>query len=244
MSKFHALSLGLLKASMFDSVVSTGRTLLENANLLGQAEDIFYYFTHFPIRNWFKLYNKMDIRHEENIPRKGGMIVVANHRSHLDPIFISSATFRKIHWMSKMENFEQPIMKSVFSMWSAFPVERGKGDTRALRTAIDHLKNDRCIGVFPEGTRSIDGTMGHFHNGAAKLAVMTGATLMPCGVTGTYQVLKKGKTVPKPVKVIVNWGTPVPTHEVKGQHENWDLVKSYTTRIEKQIHDLVGENAK
>ncbi|MHA1890801.1 MAG: lysophospholipid acyltransferase family protein [Promethearchaeota archaeon] len=241
MSKFHAFTKGLLRASMFDAIVSTGRTWLQNANLLDQAEHLFYYGGHFGVRNWFKLYNKFEVNDEENVPKTGPIVFVANHRSHLDPIFVSAATYRKIHWMSKLENFKEPIMQSIFKMWSAFPVVRGSGDSKALQTALDYLKSGRCIGIFPEGTRSIDNKMGKLHNGAARMAIMTGATIMPCGILGTYNVLKKGKTIPRPEKVTVNWGTPIYTSEVKGQHDDWDLVRSFTARIDEQIRKLIGE---
>ncbi|MHA1684373.1 MAG: lysophospholipid acyltransferase family protein [Promethearchaeota archaeon] len=241
MSKIQSFMLGALKASMFDSIVSTGRTLLENANLLTQAEDVFYYNYHFMVRNWFKTYNQLTITNEENVPKTGPVIFVANHRSHLDPIFISASNYRQIHWMSKLENFHQPIMKSIFSMWAAFPIVRGSGDSKAMRTALYHLENGGAIGMFPEGTRSVDDRMGHLHNGASKLAVMTGATIMPCILKGTYNVLKKGTTFPRPSKVTCQWGRPIPTVQVKGQHEDWDLVKGFTKQIEDQFNELLGE---
>ena len=240
---FKPILKGFLNASMFDMAVSAGRNLLANYNLLDNGEDAFYWTYHPAIRAIFNSYFKFSVKGQENVPVKGPLIFCSNHSSFLDPIVVSAATtFHQIHWIGKFEHFvEDPIVKSIFSMWSAIPIHRGQSDQAAMQKAIDHLNIGHCIGVFPEGTRSLDGKIGKFHNGAAKLAVTTGATIIPIGVVGMIKVLKKGQMLPKPVPVSLEFGNPIYTWDIKGRQEEWELVKDVTAKLEVEIKRIVGD---
>lgn len=241
MSAFNSLLKGVLRASMFDMAVANGRQLLENYSLLDQAEDVFYWWYHLPVRQFFNTYFRMTVHGEENVPVSGPIVFCPNHSSFLDPIVVSAAaTFKKIRWIGKFEHFvEDPIVKSIFSMWSAIPIKRGTSDTHAMDVAISYLRTGGCIGIFPEGTRTLDGNLGKLHNGAAKLAVTAGATIVPIGMKGMFNVLKKGQMVPKPVQVSVTFGNPIYTSHVKGQQDNWELVKGFTAQIDKELHRML-----
>jgi 1-acyl-sn-glycerol-3-phosphate acyltransferase len=240
---FKTLLKGLLNASMIDAFVGNFRTTMANHNLLENSEDAFYWLFHTQVRTFFNTYFKLTVKGEENLPIKGPIVFTPNHSSFLDPIVVSaSATFHQIHWLGKFEHFvDDPIVKSIFSMWSAIPIQRGKSDTAALEKAIDHLKQGHCIGIFPEGTRSLDGHIGKLHNGAAKLAVTAGATIVPIGMTGMIRALKKGAMLPKAVPVDVEFGKPIYTSHVKGQEENWEVVKGITSQIESEFKRIVGD---
>jgi 1-acyl-sn-glycerol-3-phosphate acyltransferase len=236
---------GFLNATMFDMAVSSGRTLLSNYNLLDNGEDAFYWWSHSYIRSFLNNYFHLTVSGEDNVPSKspGGLIFCSNHSSFLDPIVVSAAsTFHQIHWLGKFEHFiEDPIVKSIFSMWSAIPIHRGQSDQAAMQRAIDYLDGGHSVGVFPEGTRSLDGHIGKLHNGAAKLAVTTGATIIPVGTVGMIKALRKGQMLPKPVPVSVEFGKPIYTRDIKGQQEDWELVRSVTTQIDEALHRMVGD---
>jgi 1-acyl-sn-glycerol-3-phosphate acyltransferase len=240
---FRPILKGFLNASMFDMAVSAGRNLLANYNLLDNGEDAFYWTCHPAIRAFSNVYFKLSVKGDENVPMKGPLVFCSNHSSFLDPIVVSSAiTFHQLHWIGKFEHFvDDPIVKSIFSMWSAIPLHRGQSDQAAMQKAIDHLNAGHCIGIFPEGTRSLDGNIGKLHNGAAKLAVTTGATIIPIGMIGMIKALKKGEMLPKSVPVSIEFGKPIYTQELKGQQEDWELVKSITSKIDAELHHLVGD---
>ncbi|MFX0100115.1 MAG: lysophospholipid acyltransferase family protein [Candidatus Hodarchaeota archaeon] len=243
MSTIKSLFNGLIKASMFDNVVSLSRTTLENYNLLDNYENVFYYWWYPMVKEMFKHYLRLEIKGQEHTPPHGPLIVAANHGSFLDPIIISASVYRQIHWMSKKENFDFPIVKSIFKLWSAFPVDRGSGDKKAMGAALDHLANGRTVGIFPEGTRrhSADTHLMKLHNGAAKLAVMTGASILPVMTTGTFSMLKKGEFFPKPVKVKLFIGKPIHCDHLKGQEDDWPKVVAITNELEKRMLDLVKD---
>jgi len=227
---------------MFDQVVGTSRTFLANYNFLEQSEDIFYWTFYNSVKNFFKTYLRLKITGQENTPHHGPLIVASNHSSFVDPIIVSASVYRQIHWMSKIENFEFPIIKSIFSMWSAFPVQRGKSDKKALQTAISYLKAGKCVGIFPEGTRTPTVKVGRLHKGAARLAVLTGASILPVMLVGTYKMLKKGEMFMKPVKVTVTIGKPIETAHLKGLEDDWDVIEGITNDLQAVMNSLVPDN--
>ncbi len=243
---FKTLLKGVLNASMIDAFVGNYRTTMANLNLLENAEDAFYWTFHSQVRTFFNTYFKLTLKGEENVPAKDPIVFTPNHSSFLDPIVVSASTsFHQIHWLGKFEHFvDDPIVKSIFSMWSAIPIQRGKSDQAALNKAINILKSGKpghCVGIFPEGTRSLDGHIGHLHNGAAKLAITAGATIVPIGMVGMIRALKKGSMLPKAVPVDLEFGKPIYTHHLKGQQENWEVVKGVTSQIEAELKRLVGD---
>ncbi len=237
---------GALNASMFDAFVGNFRTTMANYNLLENAEDAFYWTFHTQVRTLFNTYFKLSVKGMENVPMNSPIVFAPNHSSFLDPIVVSaSASFWQIHWLGKFEHFvEDPIVKSIFSMWSAIPIQRGKSDQAALDKAIAILKSGKpghCIGIFPEGTRSLDGHIGKLHNGAAKLAVTAGATVVPVGMVGMIRALKKGSMLPKSVPVDLEFGKPIYTNHIKGKQDDWGLVTEVTKQIEAELRRIVGD---
>ena len=122
---------------------------------------------------------------EENLPMEGGVIVAANHMSNWDPPFLASFLQRPVSYMAKQELFEIPIFGTVIRWLFAFPVRRGAADRSAVKAAVKELRAGRCVGIFPEGTRSKDGEVHHFGAGVALLASMSGAPVVPAAIVGT-----------------------------------------------------------
>ena len=129
----------------------------------------------FIVRLWFKV----EVKGRENLPKKGGYIVIANHQHLLDPVFVTLAVIKKLSIMGKKELFENKFLSSVFTSLGAFPVDRGKGDMSAIETAEKNLKNGEILLIFPEGTRSKSGKLLRFKNGATLIARETGADVLP-----------------------------------------------------------------
>ena len=121
----------------------------------------------------------------ENMPSEGGVIVAANHMSNWDPPFLASFLQRPVSYMAKQELFEIPIFGTVIRWLFAFPVRRGAADRSAVKAAVKELRAGRCVGIFPEGTRSKDGEVHRFGAGVALLASMSGAPVVPAAIVGT-----------------------------------------------------------
>lgn len=115
---------------------------------------------------------------EENMPRKGPLVVAANHTQYLDPVFVCMAIPRRVQWMGKKELFTFPFA-ALFYFIGTFPVDR-HGDSRAgLRSAINFLRKGWALGIFPEGTHRTGEGSREAKSGAVLLAVRADAPVLP-----------------------------------------------------------------
>lgn len=123
----------------------------------------------------------------ERIPANGAVILVANHESLFDPWLLALATPRPIRYMAKSELWRYRIVGAAMDSFGAFPVERGAGDATAISRAAELLCSGEVLGMFPQGT-SKRRPQRPFHRGAARLALATGAPLVPVTLVGTRGV--------------------------------------------------------
>ncbi|WP_391208950.1 lysophospholipid acyltransferase family protein [Psychrobacillus sp. L4] len=131
----------------------------------------------------------------ENFPKEGGILLCSNHINALDPPVVGINAPRPVNFMAKEELFHIPILKSILPGVNAFPVKRGMSDRDALRRAIKLLKDGEVVGLFPEGTRSKDGTLGKGFSGAGFFALRGEANIVPCAIIGPYKPFRKLKIV-------------------------------------------------
>jgi 1-acyl-sn-glycerol-3-phosphate acyltransferase len=125
----------------------------------------------------------------ETAEQAGGFLLAANHISHFDPVIISSAVRRKIDWMAMAEFFPHPLLGRFLKAIDAFPADRHRADRKTIRTAMERLKQERIVGIFPEGgirdgARSVlEGAP--LRPGASTLAHMASVPILPCVIIGT-----------------------------------------------------------
>lgn len=139
----------------------------------------------------FKIFYKVEIRGEINLPENMGYMICSNHIHMWDPIFIADFTKRPISFMSKKELIDMPVIGWILTKCYAFPVDREKGDIGAIKTAINVLKEGKVLSMFPEGTRHKDG---HFHDlkkGAAMVAIRANVPIVPVRIIGNYKFFTK-----------------------------------------------------
>ncbi len=147
------------------------------------------------LRFWFR----PRMSGSEHIPPVGAAIVAPNHKSFLDAFFVGIATRRKVRFMAKSELLTGPL-GWLFLRLGAFPVRRGETDAEAMKTSRVILEQGGVLVVFPEGTRIEDAhALGSPHHGAGRLALQTGAPIVPAAIAGT-QKLWLGP-IPKPRRV-------------------------------------------
>jgi 1-acyl-sn-glycerol-3-phosphate acyltransferase len=125
----------------------------------------------------------------DHVPRIGGLVVVANHGSHLDPPLISHAIGRPVAFMAKEELFRVPLLGPLIKACGAYPVARGASDREALRTATERLALGWATGLFLDGTRQDDGRVHAPQAGAALLAARLGVPLLPVAILNSHRAL-------------------------------------------------------
>jgi 1-acyl-sn-glycerol-3-phosphate acyltransferase len=136
------------------------------------------------------------------IPREGPVILAANHVSNADPVIVGAWLTphlgRRIHWLGKKEMFDWPIVGWMARNGGVVPVDRGAADVEAFRMATRVLDAGQILMVFPEGTRSLTAELQPPKDGLAMLALRTGATIVPIGISNTDRVWPKGRPIPRP----------------------------------------------
>ncbi|GAB4474634.1 MAG: lysophospholipid acyltransferase family protein [Elainellaceae cyanobacterium] len=145
----------------------------------------------------------------ENVPRRGPLIVVANHASDFDPPLLSCCVRRPVSYMAKEELFRVPVLKQAIALYGAYPVRRGSADRSAIRAALHQLEQGWAVGVFLSGTRTPDGRIPEAKLGAAMIASKVQAPLLPVSLWGTEAILPKGSRFPRAVPITVRIGKPV-----------------------------------
>ena len=174
----------------------------------------FYHVGKLLVRLVFGCVAQIHVLGRENANRAGGFLLASNHISHFDPFLIGLAVRRKIDWMTMAEFFRPPALCFMLLSIDAFPAERDRADLKTIRTAIERLKHERVVGIFPEGgirdgARSLlEGAA--LRAGAATLAQIAGVPIVPCVILGTDRFYSKKQWLPfRRTPVWIAFGKPV-----------------------------------
>lgn len=134
---------------------------------------------------------RMDVGGGAHVPARGPAVLVANHESIWDPFVLGVLTERPIRYMAKAELWRWPLLGRMMDAFGTFPVDRGRGDLSAMSRALRLLEQGELIGVFPQGTSRL-GAPRRYQRGAARLALESGAPLVPVRLSGTRGILRPG----------------------------------------------------
>ncbi|MDC7284733.1 1-acyl-sn-glycerol-3-phosphate acyltransferase [Bifidobacterium thermophilum] len=184
----------------------------------------------------------------ENIPRKGGAIIAANHLAVIDDALLPMTCPRMIHFMGKAEYFEGKGIKGRFKKWwftsvGVFPVDRSGGSKSlgALNHAKEILEDGHLFGIHIEGTRSPDGRLYRGHTGAARLAFETGCPIIPTAIIGSRDLQKPGQVIPNKGKSKVIYGAPIPVVRKDPQDVTHEELRELTDRVVRAIAQMSGQ---
>lgn len=199
----------------------------------------FYKICRFLLFITFKVLFSFRSRGAENLPKKDGCIIASNHLSYLDPIVLSIASPRVLSFMSKQELFKNPFFSKLIRSLNAFPLERGSADLKSIRFAINKLKSEGTLIIFPEGTRSTSGTIKQGQAGVSMLAAKSKMPVIPTFIKGTDIALAAGsKKIKFFVPLSVHFGKPMyftqglPKDQLKEEYLN------FSNKIISEIQNL------
>lgn len=187
-----------------------------------------------PVWIWFRF----EGRDKRYVPKKGPAILASNHVSFLDHYVTPAVIKRQIKYLAKAEYFEKPVSRWFFTNWGNIPLERGMSDDSALKHALKHLKDGGLLGIYPEGTRSMDGYIHEGKTGVTRLAIRTGAPIIPVGMLGAFKSMPKGQHYAKPYKITVVFGKPIDVSLFKGMDTNRELCRALTDELMFRIEKL------
>ena len=181
----------------------------------------------------------------EHVPHEGAVILAANHISFADEFFTPLTARRQVVYFAKAEYFTTPgirgrAMAAFFNGMRHVPVERM--DTRAAAASIDIgvavLNRGEALGIFPEGTRSPDGRLYKFRTGVARLALRTGAPVVPVGLIGTREVQPPGRRMWHRAAVAVHYGSPMNFGDRADEERSSRALREITDTIRVAVEQL------
>lgn len=186
-----------------------------------------------------------------NIPPDGPAILASNHLSMVDSPLLGAVSPRHLYFLAKDDYFTRSglygrAMRTVFSGLNQIPVDRsgGRASLLALDAAVPFLKEGCALGIHPEGTRSPDGRLYRGRPGVAKLALDTGATIVPVGIVGTEHIHPIGARLPRlgvGHRVEVRIGEPLDLSPWQDAPPNSRVMREVTERLMREIQKLTGQ---
>jgi 1-acyl-sn-glycerol-3-phosphate acyltransferase len=175
--------------------------LLDRARTRG-VNPLVYWLVRAILQPFFHLYFRLSRTGRHHIPARGPVVLAANHRSFLDPFVIAVMARRPIYFVAKKEIFLiHPVVSWLLSSLGAFPIDRGGSDQQAMATAKAILERGDAVLMFPEGTRIRPGSLGRPKRGVGRLALETGAPVVPVAVLGTEAVRRGWRIRPHKVSI-------------------------------------------
>ncbi|MEK6949775.1 MAG: lysophospholipid acyltransferase family protein [Nanoarchaeota archaeon] len=184
----------------------------------------------------------------ENLPKNKAFLIAPNHSSYIDHFLIGSLIIphinRKLHFIAKKEHFKGVSQKSWHRVWSKYityiKIDRSNGE-EALMEALSYLEKGGVIVVYPEGTRTLTGKIQKGKTGVARLALWAEVPVVPLGIKGTFEILPKGKMIPKLKKATLNFGRPMYFDKYYGKPMTKKLLRQITDKIMAEIAKLSGQ---
>jgi 1-acyl-sn-glycerol-3-phosphate acyltransferase len=177
-----------------------------------------------------------------HVPSNGPLIIASNHLSFSDSIFMPLVVPRNVTFLAKSEYFTSPglkgfIKKITFIALGQVPVDRsgGKRSEAALLTGLKLLKDNHCIGIYPEGTRSPDGSLYKGRTGIARMAIESGAPIIPVAMFNTAEIQPTGQVVPKVRRVEMVFGEPM---YFTGDSTDQAVLRAATNQLMEKIAEL------
>ena len=191
----------------------------------------------------FATYFRWHVHDRDRVPREGPVILAANHASFLDPPLVGSGLPRAINYLARENLFKYPVIGWLLRSWNAVPVDRDGGGGAGLKAILDRLLAGGGIILFPEGTRSPDGTLRAARAGIGLTVIKSNAPVVPVRVFGTHQAWGRHMKLPRAQPVTVKYGSPLDFAALRAEAQT--CAKPRLKQIYQEIADrIMAEIAK
>jgi 1-acyl-sn-glycerol-3-phosphate acyltransferase len=186
---------------------------------------------------------RVKVEGRDHLPKKGAIIIAANHRSFLDSIFIPMIVRRRVTFVAKAEYFDDAKTAWFFRGCGQIPIRRegGSASERALASATEVLQKGGVFGIYPEGTRTRDGLLHRGHTGIARLSLQNNVPIVPVGLIGTDNVQPVDRKMPVLFQhVTIRIGEPIDPARYGGRANDRMALRELTDEVMYEIGQLSG----
>lgn len=209
---------------------------------------LYDFLKRFAVRPLLKIFFKIDLQGLDNIPEQGAAILASNHLSVSDSVFLPAVLERPVIFLAKDEYFNGKGLKGRFTAWffrniNQLPMDRSGGakSAQSLASANRALSEGKILGIYPEGTRSPDGRLYRAKLGVAKLALETGASVIPVAMIDTHKVQPIGRRIPRPGRIGIRIGEPLDFSAYAGAQKDSQVLRQVADEIRESIQKLSGQ---
>ena len=206
---------------------------------------MYWFFKYLIIGPWLRILFRPWVEGLENVPKEDAAIMVSNHVSFSDSFFLPLVVPRHIAFLAKSEYFTGKgikgwLTKSFFAGVGQVPIDRsgGRASEAALRTAQRILRGAGLLGIYPEGTRSPNGTLFRGRTGVARMALESQVPIVPVAMINTYEIQPPGAIKPSLGRVGIRIGTPMDFSRYYGQEEDRFILRSVTDEVMYAVQTL------
>ena len=186
----------------------------------------------------FTVYNDIRVHGAEHIPAEGPVIVASNHPTYFDPAFLMVGIHRSVRFMAWEKPFRVPLLGALMRAYGAVPVDMKKPGKDSFAAAVRILRSGEAFGIFPEGGRTKAGQMMNpFKSGVARLALITGAPIVPATITGGAEVWPKHQFLPRPGPIRVTFHEPI--RVPSSDRAEWRRDRERETQVVRRVLDSI-----
>lgn len=186
----------------------------------------------------FKLFGRVEVVGADKVPATGAFVLAPVHRSNVDFALTALVTTRPMRYMGKDSIWKSKLLGRFVTMLGAFPVHRGTADRDALKACIDIVTGGSPLVMFPEGTRQHGPVVEELFDGTAYVAARTGVPIVPMGIGGSEAMLPKGAKLPRPSKLVLIVGDPIPA---PAKTESGRMPRSAVAALTKDLRGVLQE---
>jgi 1-acyl-sn-glycerol-3-phosphate acyltransferase len=181
---------------------------------------------------------RMRVGGRQYVPLSGGALVLSNHQSHLDPVLVGLACDRRLNYLARRTLFDVPLLRPLIVSLDAIPIDRDGLGLGGLKETLRRLKRGEMVLMFPEGTRTTDGTVKPIKPGFCALARRAGVPLVPLAIEGAYAAWPRNRRFPGRATIHIEFGPPLTTADIE-RLDDEHLVAELERRI-RACHERAG----
>ncbi|MEN6386812.1 MAG: lysophospholipid acyltransferase family protein [Phycisphaerales bacterium] len=206
--------------------------------ILNFIKYIWYFICGWPCRFFCMLFFKIRFFGVENVPKKGGFILLCNHQCWLDPMFVVVPVNRQCVFAARDSLFRVPVVGWIFKVYNCIPIKRNQADIGAIRECIEKLKNNCGLVLYPEGTRTRDGKIAKLKPGFTLLAKRANAPIIPVVIDGAFECWPRNKSFPSiDGKIYIQYGEQIDPEKIASESDK-EFMSDLTEKMRQMQTEL------